>query len=169
MIYLTLYWVRTTRQIADTLNLSLNYGVKGLTINQIERRFLDFGGFKSISMFVSRIHRWGANIFLFYCLLVRLFNFLSNDQLTKKKDRILIKDLISNKWKYKTKKQGWFYDPEEGRPCLPKYWLKDYIFPTVKSSLLFLSYIIRLIAVSLPLIRYQTWRHRSKIKTILSS
>ena len=31
------------------------------------------------------------------------FNFLSKDQLTKKKDRILIKDLISNKWKYKTK------------------------------------------------------------------
>ena len=30
-------------------------------------------------------------------------NFLSKDQLTKKKDRILIKNLISNKWKYKTK------------------------------------------------------------------
>ena len=30
-------------------------------------------------------------------------NFLSKAQLTKKKDRILIKDLISNKWKYKTK------------------------------------------------------------------
>ena len=30
----------------------------------------------------------------------------------------------------------------EGRPCLPKYWLKDYIFPTVKSALLFLSYIV---------------------------
>ena len=30
-------------------------------------------------------------------------NFLSKDQLTKKKDRILIKDLISNNWKYKTK------------------------------------------------------------------
>ena len=27
-------------------------------------------------------------------------NFLSKVQLTKKKDRILIKDLISNKWKY---------------------------------------------------------------------
>ena len=40
------------------------------------------------------------------------FNFLSKDQLTKKKDRILIKDLISNKWKYKTKKQGWFYSRE---------------------------------------------------------
>ena len=40
------------------------------------------------------------------------FNFLSKDQLTKKKDRVLIKDLISNKWKYKTKKQGWFYSRE---------------------------------------------------------
>ena len=40
------------------------------------------------------------------------FNFLSKDQLTKKKDRILIKDLISNKWKYRTKKQGWFYSRE---------------------------------------------------------
>ena len=28
------------------------------------------------------------------------FNFWSKDQLTKKKDRILIKDLISCKWKY---------------------------------------------------------------------
>ena len=26
---------------------------------------------------------------------------------------------------------------EEGRPCLPKYWSKDNIFPTVKSALLF--------------------------------
>ena len=33
--------------------------------------------------------------------------------------------------------QGLTYDPEEGRPCLPKYWLKDNIFPTVKSALLF--------------------------------
>ena len=36
------------------------------------------------------------------------FNFLSKDQLTKKKDRILIKDLISNKWKYKTKSKAYF-------------------------------------------------------------
>ena len=28
----------------------------------------------------------------------------------------------------------------EGRPCLPKYWLKDYIFPNVKLALLFLSW-----------------------------
>ena len=41
-----------------------------------------------------------------------MFNLLSKDQLTKKKDRILIKDLISNQWKYKTKKQGWFYSRE---------------------------------------------------------
>ena len=33
----------------------------------------------------------------------KFFNFWSKDQLTKKKDRILIKDLISNNWKYKTK------------------------------------------------------------------
>ena len=32
-----------------------------------------------------------------------IFNFGRKDQLTKKKDRILIKDLISNKWKNKTK------------------------------------------------------------------
>ena len=38
------------------------------------------------------------------------FNFLSEDQLITKKDRILIKGLISNKWKYRTKKQGWFYN-----------------------------------------------------------
>ena len=44
--------------------------------------------------------------------LLDIFNFLSKDQLTRKKDRILIKDLISNKWKYKTKKQGWFYTRE---------------------------------------------------------
>ena len=31
------------------------------------------------------------------------FNFQIKDQLTKKKDRILIKDLISYNWKYKTK------------------------------------------------------------------
>ena len=30
-------------------------------------------------------------------------SFWSKDQLTKKKDRILIKDPISSKWKYKTK------------------------------------------------------------------
>ena len=33
-----------------------------------------------------------------------LFNFLSKDELTKKRDRILIKDRISNKRKYRTKK-----------------------------------------------------------------
>ena len=33
----------------------------------------------------------------------RNFNFWSKDQLTKKKDRILIKDLISNIWKFKRK------------------------------------------------------------------
>ena len=62
------------------------------------------------------------------------FNFLSKDQLTKKKERILIRDLISNKQKYKTKKarlilQSGIYN-EEGRPCPPKYWLKDYISPS---------------------------------------
>ena len=31
-----------------------------------------------------------------------------------------------------------FIDPEEGRPCIPKYWWNIYIFPTVKSALLFL-------------------------------
>ena len=36
------------------------------------------------------------------------FNFQIKDQLTKKKDQILIKDLISYKWKIKQKKQGWF-------------------------------------------------------------
>ena len=38
-----------------------------------------------------------------FCQTYKFFNFWSKDQLTKKKDRILIKDLISNKWKYKTK------------------------------------------------------------------
>ena len=35
--------------------------------------------------------------------LVYWCNFRSKDQLTKKKERIIIKDLISNNWKYKTK------------------------------------------------------------------
>ena len=39
-------------------------------------------------------------------------NFLSKVQLTKKKDRILIKDPISNKWNIKQKTQGWFYSRE---------------------------------------------------------
>ena len=42
----------------------------------------------------------------------RRVNFWSKDQLTKKKDLILIKDLISNKWKFKQKKQGWFHSQE---------------------------------------------------------
>ena len=40
------------------------------------------------------------------------FNFASKDKLTKKKDQILIKDLISYIWKNRTKKQGWFYNRE---------------------------------------------------------
>ena len=36
----------------------------------------------------------------------RRFNFASKDKLTKKKDQILIKDLISYIWKNRTKKQG---------------------------------------------------------------
>ena len=43
-------------------------------------------------------------------------------------------------WKYINVKLlielGFKLDPEEGRPCLPKFWLKDYIFPTVKSPCL---------------------------------
>ena len=54
------------------------------------------------------------------------FNFWSKDQLTKEKDKILIKDLISNKWKYKTKEVRLIYSREyifftnisEGRPFL---------------------------------------------------
>ena len=42
----------------------------------------------------------------------RRVNFWSKDQLTKKKDLILIKDLISNKWKFKQKQQGWFHSQE---------------------------------------------------------
>ena len=53
---------------------------------------------------------------LYYChrqsALFRRVNFWSEDQLTKKKDLILIKDLISNKWKFKQKKQGWFHSQE---------------------------------------------------------
>ena len=37
---------------------------------------------------------------IFYIPVNFAFNFWSKDQLTKKKDRVLIKDLISNKWKY---------------------------------------------------------------------
>ena len=37
------------------------------------------------------------------CQTYKFFNFWSKDQLTKKKDRILIKDLISNNLKYKAK------------------------------------------------------------------
>ena len=51
-------------------------------------------------------------------------NFWSNDQLTKKKDRILIKDLISTKWKYIKKK---------GKANF-------IVFPTVKSALPLLFY-----------------------------
>ena len=34
------------------------------------------------------------------------------------------------------------YDSEEGRPCVLKYWYKKYIFPTVKSALLLLFYML---------------------------
>ena len=47
---------------------------------------------------------------LYYChrqsALFRRVNFWSKDRLTKKKDRILIKDLVSNNWKYQTKEAG---------------------------------------------------------------
>ena len=33
-------------------------------------------------------------------------------------------------------------DSEEGRPCLLEYWYNKYIFPTVKSALLLLFYML---------------------------
>ena len=55
---------------------------------------------------------------VFLCFLLFTYyiysNFLRKDQLTKKKERIVIKDVISDKWKYSQgqKKQGWFYSRE---------------------------------------------------------
>ena len=71
------------------------------------------------------------------------FNVLSKDQLTKKKDWVLMKGLISNKWKYKTKEarlilQSGIYvsfDQYFGRHGLPKYWSKDIYIPDCKISL----------------------------------
>ena len=67
--------------------------------------------------------------------------FLSKDQLTKKKDRILIKDLISNKWKYKTKKQGWFYWRRKAVPS--EILVKRLYIPDCKISLAFFSLILK--------------------------
>ena len=62
-------------------------------------------------------------------------NFWSNDQLTKKKDRILIKDLISTKWKYILKKrQGWFYSLPDCKISLASFVLYfgfPYTYPLV--------------------------------------
>ena len=83
------------------------------------------------------------------------FNFLIKDQLTKKKDRILTKNLISNKWKYTDKKarlilQSGIYNLLtnilEGtawrRKALPSEILvKRLYIPDCKISLAFLSYV----------------------------
>ena len=64
-----------------------------------------------------------------------------NGKMKNEKKKKRKKKKKAEKWKYITVKLlielGFKLDPEEGRPCLPKFWLKDYIFPTVKSPLLF--------------------------------
>ena len=57
---------------------------------------------------------------------------------------------------------------KEGRPCLPKYWLKENIFPTVKSALLF-RLIFSLIADYLIRIRssfFVSWSLLKKLNSL---